>query len=60
MGLRDDMEVLGRYTDAGLGREFMAGTITDEQRARVMGCTPAPSDPSIYATGYNQIIKRVD
>ena len=60
MGLRDDMEVLGRFIDAGLGREFMQGTITDEQRARVMGYTPAPSDRSVYATGYRQIIERGD
>ncbi len=47
MGLRDDMDVLQSYIDRGLGREYMEGTLTPEQRQGVaVDRNKMPSDPT--------------
>ena len=60
MGLKDDMDTWQMYIDAGLSEEYMAGTITDEQRRQVMrGNVPIDRSASMRQD-YRWICERGD
>ena len=59
MGLKDEMDDLGKAIKRGWGKEWMAGTISDEQR-RDIESEHEPLDTSAKKSGYAWIVARGD